>query len=112
MTGDRADGAGGADALLTVLELLARQAPPARFDDLLDEARRTGLADGELHRLERAVELAGEVHAARAREARHEDGLAALTDTARDLTSPTTSTACSASSPAAPAGSSASTSRT
>ncbi|MFF0474257.1 helix-turn-helix domain-containing protein [Streptomyces sp. NPDC004284] len=86
MTRDGADGAGGADALLTVLELLARQAPPAHFDTLLDEARRTGLADGELHRLERAVELAGEVRAARAHDARRGDGLAALTDTARDLT--------------------------
>ncbi|MGW1508962.1 helix-turn-helix domain-containing protein [Streptomyces sp. NPDC002394] len=86
MTRDGADAAGGADALLTVLELLARQASPARFDTLLDEARRTGLADGELHRLERAVELAGEIHTARARETRHEDGLAALTETARDLT--------------------------
>ncbi|WP_143664583.1 hypothetical protein, partial [Streptomyces sp. NRRL B-24572] len=61
MTLDGADGAGGADALLTVLELLAGQAPPARFDTLLDEARRTGLTGAELHRLERAVDLAGEV---------------------------------------------------
>ncbi|WP_369144316.1 helix-turn-helix domain-containing protein [Streptomyces sp. R44] len=86
MTSHGADGAGGADALLTVLELLARQAPPAGFDTLLDEARETGLTGPELHRLERAVELAGEVRAARARDARREAGLATLTDTARDLT--------------------------
>ncbi|SED33858.1 helix-turn-helix domain-containing protein [Streptomyces sp. TLI_105] len=86
MTVHGADGAGGADALLTVLELLARQAPPAHFDTLLDEARRTGLAGEELHRLERAVDLAGAVHTGRARDARREAGLAALTDTARDLT--------------------------
>lgn len=44
MTLHGTDGAGGADALLTVLELLAEQAPPARFDALLDGARRSGLA--------------------------------------------------------------------
>ncbi|MFI8768314.1 helix-turn-helix domain-containing protein [Streptomyces sp. NPDC053792] len=86
MTLHGADGAGGADALLTVLELLARQAPPARFDTLLDEARSTGLTGAELHRLERAVELAGEVHAGRAHDARREAALATVTDTARDLT--------------------------
>ncbi|MEU4274194.1 helix-turn-helix domain-containing protein [Streptomyces tanashiensis] len=86
MTMDGADGAGGADALLTVLELLARQAPPARFDSLVDEARRTGLTGEELDRLERAVKLAGEVHTGRARDARREAGLTTLTDTARDLT--------------------------
>ncbi|GGS80681.1 hypothetical protein GCM10010222_22480 [Streptomyces tanashiensis] len=83
---DGADGAGGADALLTVLELLARQAPPARFDSLVDEARRTGLTGEELDRLERAVRLAGEIHTGRARDARREAGLTTLTDTARDLT--------------------------
>ncbi|WP_189801712.1 helix-turn-helix domain-containing protein [Streptomyces tanashiensis] len=86
MTMDGADGAGGADALLTVLELLARQAPPARFDSLVDEARRTGLTGEELDRLERAVRLAGEIHTGRARDARREAGLTTLTDTARDLT--------------------------
>ncbi|MGW1116083.1 helix-turn-helix domain-containing protein [Streptomyces tanashiensis] len=86
MTMDGADGAGGADALLTVLELLARQAPPARFDSLVDEARRTGLTGEELDRLERAVKLAGEIHTGRARDARREAGLTTLTDTARDLT--------------------------
>lgn len=83
---DGADGAGGADALLRVLELLAGQAPPARFDSLVDEARRTGVTGDELDRLERAVKLAGEVHTGRARDARREAGLTTLTDTARDLT--------------------------
>ncbi|MFE0643038.1 helix-turn-helix domain-containing protein [Streptomyces sp. NPDC058877] len=86
MTLHGADGADGADALLTVLELLARQAPPARFEALVDEARRSGLGDGELHRLERAVELAGTIDAGRAHDKRREAGLAALADTARDLT--------------------------
>ncbi|MFI5577211.1 helix-turn-helix domain-containing protein [Streptomyces sp. NPDC051822] len=87
MTLHGADGAGGADALLTVLELLAQQAPPARFDAFLDEARLSGLAGEELHRLERAVALAGEARAAAAHDTRREAGLATLTDTARDLTS-------------------------
>ncbi|MGW3391071.1 GAF domain-containing protein, partial [Streptomyces cinereoruber] len=86
MTTHGADGAGGADPLLTVLELLARQAPSARFDALLDEARRDGLGPEELGRLERAVVLAGQVHAERAHDARREAGLEALADTARDLT--------------------------
>ncbi|MFE2554487.1 helix-turn-helix domain-containing protein [Streptomyces sp. NPDC059352] len=86
MTMHGADGAGGADALLSVLELLARQAPPAQFEELLDEARRTGLPDDGLDRLERAVKLAGEVRAGHEHDARREAGLATLTDTARDLT--------------------------
>ncbi|MFF4171078.1 helix-turn-helix domain-containing protein [Streptomyces sp. NPDC001744] len=86
MTTHGADGTGGADALLTVLELLAGQAPPARFDALLDGARRDGLDDDGLDRLERAVALAGRVHAERAHAARREAGLTALADTARDLT--------------------------
>ncbi|MEU2073884.1 GAF domain-containing protein, partial [Streptomyces sp. NPDC013489] len=86
MTLHGADGAGGADALLTVLELLARQAPPARFDSLLDEARLAGAGGAELDRVERAVALAGEVTARREEEERREAGLATLTDTARDLT--------------------------
>ncbi|WP_411110140.1 helix-turn-helix domain-containing protein [Streptomyces sp. c-19] len=87
MTLHGADGAGGADALLTVLELLAQQAPPARFDAFLDEARLSGLAGDELHRLERAVALAGEARAGAEHQTRREAGLATLTDTARDLTS-------------------------
>ncbi|MGW6419143.1 helix-turn-helix domain-containing protein [Streptomyces sp. NPDC055055] len=86
MTKHGADGAAGADALLTVLELVAGQAPPARFETLLDDARRTGLDGDGLARLERAVELAGRIHTGRERDARREAGLATLTDTARDLT--------------------------
>ncbi|MFK0212936.1 helix-turn-helix domain-containing protein, partial [Streptomyces sp. NPDC090298] len=86
MTIDGADGAAGGDALLTVLELLARQAQPAHLDALVEEARGSGLSGPELHRLERAVALAGQVHTGRAREARREAALTALTDTTRDLT--------------------------
>ncbi|MCX5390783.1 helix-turn-helix domain-containing protein [Streptomyces sp. NBC_00094] len=86
MTSHGADAAGGADALLAVLELIARQAPPARFDELLDEARLGGLTGDGLDRLERAVKLAAEVRSGHEDAARREAGLAALTDTARDLT--------------------------
>ncbi|MGW1934135.1 GAF domain-containing protein, partial [Streptomyces sp. NPDC001919] len=86
MTLDRADGTGGADALLSVLELLALKAPPARFTGLLDDARLTGLAGADLDRLERAVALAAEIDTGREQEERREAELATLTDTARDLT--------------------------
>ncbi|MFI6417857.1 helix-turn-helix domain-containing protein [Streptomyces sp. NPDC050842] len=86
MTSHGADAAGGADALLTVLELLAGQAPAARYDALLDEARLAGLSGEELERLERAVKLADQVRSGSEDAARREAGLAALTDTARDLT--------------------------
>ncbi|MFE5914782.1 helix-turn-helix domain-containing protein [Streptomyces wedmorensis] len=86
MTLHGADGAGGADALLTVLELIARQAPPAHVEAVLDDARLAGLDGDGLVRLERAVELAGRVHAGRERDARREAALTTLTDTARDLT--------------------------
>ncbi|MBD0709812.1 MULTISPECIES: helix-turn-helix domain-containing protein [unclassified Streptomyces] len=82
-----ADGAGGADALLTVLELLAAQAPPARYESLLAEARFGGIDAVGLDRLERAVALAGMARTGHARDPRYEAGLIALTDTARDLTS-------------------------
>ncbi|MFF8836667.1 helix-turn-helix domain-containing protein [Streptomyces sp. NPDC015130] len=86
MTSHGADAAGGADALLTVLELLAGQAPSAQFGTLLDEARLAGLSGEGLEQLERAVKLAREVRAGHEDDARREAGLTALTDTARDLT--------------------------
>ncbi|MGY3336455.1 GAF domain-containing protein [Streptomyces filamentosus] len=85
-----ADGGAGADALLAVLELLAGQGSPGEFEALLDEARLAGLDEAGLGRLERAVDLAGALHAERAadraRSARSDASLAVLTDTARDLT--------------------------
>ncbi|MFD3661245.1 helix-turn-helix domain-containing protein [Streptomyces sp. NPDC058659] len=86
MTSHGADAAGGADALLTVLELLAGQAPAVRYDALLDEARLAGLSGEALERLERAVKLADRVRSGSEECVRREAGLAALTDTARDLT--------------------------
>ncbi|MFD5326632.1 helix-turn-helix domain-containing protein, partial [Streptomyces sp. NPDC127092] len=81
------DGGGGVDAL-SVLELLAQQAPPERFAELLDEARASGMPAGELARLERAVHLATGVGRSLARREQREAGLDALADTARDLTLP------------------------
>ncbi|MFF6777660.1 helix-turn-helix domain-containing protein [Streptomyces sp. NPDC012637] len=81
------DGGGGVDAL-SVLELLAQQAPPERFAELLDHARATGLPPDELARLERAVHLATGVGRSLARREQREAGLDALADTARDLTLP------------------------
>ncbi|MGW1012681.1 helix-turn-helix domain-containing protein [Streptomyces termitum] len=85
-----ADGGAGADALLTVLELLAGQGPAGQFDTLLDEARLAGLDEEGVGRLERAVALARSLHderaTDRARAARSGASLAVLTDTARDLT--------------------------
>lgn len=94
-------GDGGA---LAVLELLAGDAPQARFDALLDEARRAGAGGAELAGLTRALELARAVRTGlgaqrepgrqephgrqeeggRRREAAH----TALADTAHDLTLP------------------------
>lgn len=87
MSNDSADGGGGADAL-AVLELLARQAPPERFAELLDQARAAGRTESELASLERAVHLATGVSCSLARREQREAGLAALLDTTRDLTVP------------------------
>ncbi|MFD9406129.1 GAF domain-containing protein [Streptomyces sp. NPDC059989] len=82
MTGDQGTGA------LAVLELLAQEAPAARIEALLHEARRAGAADAELAELARAVELARTVQASAYRGRDREAALAALVDTAHDLTSP------------------------
>ncbi|MEV6328475.1 helix-turn-helix domain-containing protein [Streptomyces sp. NPDC051909] len=81
------DGSGSVDAL-SVLELLAQQAPPERFADLLDRAREAGRPAAELAHLERAVHLATGVAQSLARRERRGSGLDALADTARDLTHP------------------------
>lgn len=81
---------------LTVLELLAADAPQGRYDALLAEAHATGTGEEALAELARAVELARSVRAGTTRRKQREAALTALVDTAHDLTSPTTSTACSA----------------
>ncbi|MFB7465065.1 GAF domain-containing protein [Streptomyces sp. NPDC056224] len=73
---------------LAVLELLAQEAPAARIDGLLHEAHRAGADEAELAQLAKAVELARSVQAAAVRGRTREAALAALVDTAHDLTSP------------------------
>ncbi|MFF7795743.1 helix-turn-helix domain-containing protein [Streptomyces sp. NPDC007991] len=67
---------------------MAEEAPPSRLEALLQRARRSDPDPGELARLERAVQLAREVHASVDRRQQREAGYAALVDTARDLTFP------------------------
>ncbi|MEU3061902.1 helix-turn-helix domain-containing protein [Streptomyces subrutilus] len=77
-----------APTALAVLELLAQEAPEARFDALLHEARRAGADGAGLTDLNRALELARSVRAGAGRRQQREAALAALVDTAQDLTSP------------------------
>ncbi|MFI8102767.1 helix-turn-helix domain-containing protein [Streptomyces sp. NPDC086023] len=84
MADDESAGGGA----LAVLELLAQEAPGSRFEDLLHEARRSGAAPEELEELSRAVELARSVRDSAGRRRQREAALAALVDTAHDLTSP------------------------
>ncbi|MFJ3905793.1 helix-turn-helix domain-containing protein [Streptomyces sp. NPDC090025] len=84
-----ADESDGADMdALAVLELLARQAPPEHFAELLAGAEAAGRTPEALARLARAVHLATGVSQSLARREQREAGLDALADTARDLTHP------------------------
>ncbi|MER7762582.1 helix-turn-helix domain-containing protein [Streptomyces sp. NPDC097619] len=74
---------------LSVLALLAQEAPRERFDDLVRAARNaTGNTPEGLAALDEAVQLGLTVHASADQRRRRESGMAALVDTARDLTSP------------------------
>ncbi|MFC1409700.1 helix-turn-helix domain-containing protein [Streptacidiphilus sp. N1-12] len=75
------------DALM-MLELLAKGVPASEFDRLVDEARRSAPPAEEMQQLLRARDLALNVRALFARRQQRESGLAALVDTARDLTQP------------------------
>ncbi|MGP3951759.1 helix-turn-helix domain-containing protein, partial [Streptomyces sp. 7N604] len=81
---------GGSEGIdvLSVLELLAKEAPPSQFEDLIRQARREGASPAALEELSRAQELALSVHALLGRRRQREAGLSALVDTARDLTTP------------------------
>ncbi|MFE3186208.1 helix-turn-helix domain-containing protein [Streptomyces violascens] len=74
--------------LLTIIELLAEEAPPSRLEELLQRARRAGAPPQNVSRLERAIALASRIHASQGRRRQREDSLADLLDTARDLTFP------------------------
>ncbi len=71
---------------MSVLELLATGAPTARFEELLDTARREEASDATLAELDQAARLASRVRALIGHAQQREAGLAALVDTAHDLT--------------------------
>ena len=73
--------------LLTVLRLLAEEAPLESYEELLLRAGQECSAVERL-RLEQAVRLAYVIHASQDRRRQREDGLADLVDTARDMTQP------------------------
>ncbi|MFD6529609.1 helix-turn-helix domain-containing protein [Streptomyces sp. NPDC060184] len=79
----------GDDELLSILKLLAEGAPAGRLEALLQRVRREDRHGPErLAGIESAVQLARVVSLATARSHQREAGLAALIDTARDLSSP------------------------
>ncbi|MEU0247283.1 helix-turn-helix domain-containing protein [Streptomyces sp. NPDC006235] len=72
--------------VMSVLELLAEGAPAARFEELLRAARHDEACEGTLAELDQAVRLASRVQALIGHAQQREAGLAALVDTAHDLT--------------------------
>ncbi|WP_316763816.1 helix-turn-helix domain-containing protein [Streptomyces herbicida] len=72
--------------VMSVLELLAEGAPAARFEELLRAARSKGASGDTLTELDQAVRLASRVQALISHAQQREAGLAALVDTAHDLT--------------------------
>ncbi|MFD7299830.1 helix-turn-helix domain-containing protein [Streptomyces pharetrae] len=77
-----------ADEAFELLELLQKEAPASALQELLHRARANGTSKAEMARLTRAVDLSLGIHALFARRQQREAGLAALVDTARDLTLP------------------------
>ncbi|MDO0925215.1 helix-turn-helix domain-containing protein [Streptomyces sp. TG1A-8] len=73
---------------LAVLELLAGEAPLARLESLMAQARRENAPEAELRSLERATRLGLSIHSQRERRQQREAGLSALLDTTRDLVAP------------------------
>ncbi len=73
---------------LAVLELLAREAPAAAYDELAATARTSGVTGTELTEVNKVLELGAAVRAQLGRRQQREAGLSALVDTARDLTLP------------------------
>ncbi|MFF3860556.1 helix-turn-helix domain-containing protein [Streptomyces sp. NPDC002209] len=71
-----------------MLELLNREAPAAAFDDVVRKARQSGLSGDALAQLTRARDQSLGIRALFVRRQQREAGLAALVDTARDLTLP------------------------
>ncbi|MFE2143251.1 helix-turn-helix domain-containing protein [Streptomyces sp. NPDC059456] len=76
------------DHAYEMLELLNREAPAAAFDDVVRKARESGLSGDALAQLTRARDQSLGIRALFVRRQQREAGLAALVDTARDLTLP------------------------
>ncbi|CAL9577435.1 hypothetical protein SUDANB38_04993 [Streptomyces sp. enrichment culture] len=74
--------------LFTFLELLAGEAPDSAFEQVVADARRAGAPRDDLRRLVRAKDAALAVRENSGRRRQREAGLAALVDTARDLSLP------------------------
>ncbi|MEV0603013.1 GAF domain-containing protein [Streptomyces sp. NPDC050315] len=74
--------------LIELLELLAENAPPDRFEEPVRRARAAGSDPAHIENLERAQRLALQVHETMSLHHRRQVGLAALVDTARELTLP------------------------
>lgn len=82
-------GGGLLDAyVLAMLDLLAREAPAERFEELLRQAAEAGVDGTDLAQLTTAKDRSLEVRQLFARRQQREAGLSALVDTARDLTHP------------------------
>lgn len=73
---------------VSILELLAADAPPDRFESLIARARSAGLAGAQLDRLENAQKLGLRIYSQLDRRQQREASLSALVDTARELAGP------------------------
>ncbi|MEV8565866.1 GAF domain-containing protein [Streptomyces sp. NPDC051322] len=76
------------DEQFRFLELLATEAPLEEFDERIRHAHRRGATPEEIERLTRAKQMSLTVHELFSRRQQREAGLAALVDTARELTLP------------------------
>ncbi|MCP3755152.1 helix-turn-helix domain-containing protein [Streptomyces sp. TBY4] len=76
------------DHAYEMLELLNREAPAAAFEEVVRKARESGMSGAALAQLTRARDQSLGVRALFVRRQQREAGLAALVDTARDLTLP------------------------
>ncbi|MFJ9409477.1 helix-turn-helix domain-containing protein [Streptomyces sp. NPDC101393] len=71
--------------IFAVLELLAGEAPPRSFEDLLWEARRHSGGEERSGKLEAAVRIAMDIRATAEQRRRRESALAALVDTTQEI---------------------------
>ncbi|MDG9715411.1 helix-turn-helix domain-containing protein [Streptomyces sp. DH24] len=79
-----------AAAVLALLELLAGEGPASRFEEPVEEARRSGVTGADLRMVEQIKRLALTIHARLDRRQQWSAGLTSLVDTACDLAAPHT----------------------